>query len=182
MMTTDWRLTFFIVSHYITAHDTVGKVWGILTGHFKSRTWAIYLRLMENPWTCTSITSDESAATTTPSPQPGSQGGPAAESWNDTPTNTTESRRIRFLQLGRLFRGTRTRRAPCRSSCYRTSVKSQGRCPCAGRGWFTNISGEYNYTAPPAEQPSAASGGSRGGVLVSAEWTLKSSHTGKSAG
>lgn len=51
----------------------------------------------------------------------------------------------------------------CHFSCYRTSVKRQRRCPCAGRGWFTNISGEYNYTAPPAEQPYAASGESRGG-------------------
>lgn len=38
---------------------------------------------------------------------------------------------------------------PCHLSCYRTSVKRQRRCPCAGRGWFTNISGEYNYTASP---------------------------------
>lgn len=37
----------------------------------------------------------------------------------------------------------------CHFSCYRTSVTRQRRCPCAGRGWFTNISGEYNYTAPP---------------------------------
>ena len=42
----------------------------------------------------------------------------------------------------------------CQPSCYRTSVKRQRRCPCAGRGWFTNISGEYNYTAAPP--PSSA--------------------------
>lgn len=47
MMTTDWRLTFLIVSHYITAPDTVGDVSGILMGHFKCRSWVIYLRLMK---------------------------------------------------------------------------------------------------------------------------------------
>lgn len=68
----------------------------------------------------------------------------------------------------------------CHFSCYRTSVKRQRRCPCAGRGWFTNISGEYNYTAPPAEQPyAAASGERRGGVVVvvveeeGGWWTVK---------
>lgn len=41
----------------------------------------------------------------------------------------------------------------CHFSCYRTSVRRPRRCPCAGRGWFTNISGEYNYTAPPHSSP-----------------------------
>lgn len=78
-------------------------------------------------------------------------------------TRQPESHQIRFLLLGMAFPRDPDPPCSCHLSCYRTSVKRQRRCPCAGRGWFTNISGEYNYTAPPAEQPYAASGERKGG-------------------
>lgn len=87
------------------------------------------------------------------------QRGPAAGSWNNTRPAQDKPRATRsdFSSSVGFSEGPGLP-CSCHFSCYRTSVKWQGRCPCAGRGWFTNISGEYNYTAPPAEQPYAASG------------------------
>lgn len=45
-------------------------------------------------------------------------------------------------------------------SCSGTAVGRKGRCPDPAS--LANISGEHNYTAPPAEQPSAAPGGGGG--------------------
>lgn len=71
----------------------------------------------------------EAATTIAPRRPSGSQPvwerGPAAGSWNNTRPNTTESHQIRFLLLGRLFRGTRTRHAPVIS--HVTEHQSNGR-------------------------------------------------------
>lgn len=55
----------------------------------------------------------------------------------------------------------------CHFSCYNTSVRQLRRCPCASRGWFTNISGEYNYTAvQPPFSPLWSALLARGGAAV----------------
>lgn len=97
--------------------------------------------------------------------QPERESGPADGSWNTTRVNKTESQQITFQRLGRLFRGSRTAMLPVIS--HVTEHQSGGRdaALCAGRGWFTNIAGGIRLHSPPAEQPSAAWGGSRGGVL-----------------
>ncbi len=46
----------------------------------------------------------------------------------------------------------------CHFLCYRTSIIGLSLCPCAGRGWFTNISRECNYTVREARTVSGRSG------------------------
>lgn len=101
---------------------------------------------------------------------------PAAGSWNNT-RPTGEPLRSDFCSSAG-FSDRAGLPCPCHLSCYRTSVKRQRRCPCAGRGWFTNISGEYNYTASPGRAALCGfrmerEGGRREQQGWGAEWTLK---------
>lgn len=85
--------------------------------------------------------------------------GPAIHSTEARQDKREQSHQIWFLLLGRLFqREGLGLPCSCHFSCFRTSVKRQRRCPCAGRAWFTNISGEYNYIAPLAGRAAAVCG------------------------
>ena len=119
------------------------------------------------------------------------RGGPAAGSWNNTPNRHKTTReppdlipppppppRYRAFFFFFFF----PRDPDCHAAVisHVTVHQSHGAdvALAAGRGWFTNISGEYNYTAPPAEQPYAAWGREERRVEVEeevwgVEWTLK---------